>query len=239
MADPWAWAAPARERHFGGVVMGEYRLEPVDEDTYWDVHEAELREHFPPEAFFDGRALAGPERSAARERLEASEGATPLADHWLVRAADGSLAGEVCTTQRSGDTFELYHVNLHPAHRGRGLYADLLRRVLAYADELGFAATVSIHAPCNNPVLIAHLRAGFMIESMLVDARHGPSVQLIHFHDPALRRAFEYRCGLAVMDEALRAAGRGHFALLDDQFAAARAAAAGGRTGDGGAGPAK
>ena len=48
---------------------------------------------------------------------------------------------------------------------------------------------------------------------------------LAYFHDPQLLKAFEYRCGLAVMDETLHAAGTGHFALLDEQFAAARAAA--------------
>jgi hypothetical protein len=51
------------------------------------------------------------------------------------------------------------------------------------------------------------------------------------FHDPQLLRAYEYRCGLAVMDETLHAAGTGHFSLLDDQFAAARAAAHGDRGG--------
>jgi GNAT superfamily N-acetyltransferase len=227
MGDSWQWVEAARERHFGGEILG-YRLERVDPDTYWDVHEAELRRHFPAEAYFDVRALSGPRRAEAAARLTAAEGADRLADHWLVRAGDGALAGTFTTEQRRADTFELFHVTIHPDHRRRGLYSEILRRVLAYADELGFSTTVSVHAPSNNAVLIAHLKAGFRIAALEVNRLYGPSVQLVYFHDPELLKAFEYRCGLAVMDGTLHAAGAGHFGLLDDQFAAARGRAAGG-----------
>jgi hypothetical protein len=55
-----------------------------------------------------------------------------------------------------------------------------------------------------------------------MDALHGPAVRLGCFHDEALLRAYEYRCGMAVMDARLHGAGRGHFGLLDDQFAESR-----------------
>jgi GNAT superfamily N-acetyltransferase len=225
MGGRWDWAEAIRERHFTPTLPGGYALERVDADTYWDRHEAELREHFPPEAHFDGSVLSGDGRRAARERLAAAEGAVRLADHWLVHAPDGTLAGVVSTRQRDAGTFELYHVTLHPDHRGRGLYRELLERVLAYAGELGFATTVSEHAPSNNAVLIRHMKAGFRIVAFEIDPHHGPTVRLAYFHDPQLLKAYEYRCGLAMMDETLHAAGAGHFALLDEQFAAARAAA--------------
>jgi hypothetical protein len=53
----WEWAVEIRERIFGAPLPGGYRLERVDEDTYWDLHEAELREHFPPDALFSHHAL--------------------------------------------------------------------------------------------------------------------------------------------------------------------------------------
>jgi RimJ/RimL family protein N-acetyltransferase len=224
MDDPWAWAGEAHERHFGGRILDRYRLEEVDADAYWDIHERQLREHFPPEAYFDLHAIAGEERVARWDRLAESIGCSPLAYHWLIRDPDGALAGEVAVRQRDASTFELYHVNLHPAHRGQGLYADLLRRVLAFAEELGFSTTVSVHGPGNNPVLIAHLRAGFRIVTIEVNAQYGPAVQLTYFHDPDLLRAFEFRCGLATMNDRLHAAGTGHFALLDEQFVAGRRA---------------
>jgi GNAT superfamily N-acetyltransferase len=218
----WEWAVPIRERIFGAPLPGGYTLERVDEDAYWDLHEEELREHFPPDALFYRDELLAPARRQARERALAAEGADRLADHWLVRAPKGALAGMFSCSQRSGDEFELYHVTMHPDHRGGGLYAELLDRVIAYAQELGFATTVSEHAPSNNAVLIRHLKAGFRIIAMEIDPAHGPSVRLAYFHEPALLKAYEYRCGLATMDDTLYAAGFGHFALLDEQFAQSR-----------------
>jgi hypothetical protein len=99
--------------------------------------------------------------------------------------------------------------------------------VIAYAQELGFAMPVSEHAPSNNAVLIRHLKAGFRLIAMEIDPAHGMSVRLAYFHEPALLKAYEFRCGLATIDETLYRAGMGHFSLLDEQFATARAAVRG------------
>jgi GNAT superfamily N-acetyltransferase len=222
----WDWADPIRETIFGAPLEGDYFLERVDEDTYWDLHEAELREHFSPDVMFWADGLTAPTRRAARERVIASEDADRLADYWLVRAGDGALAGVFSARQRLAETFELYHVTMHPDHRGGGLYAELLDRVIAFAQELGFATTVSEHAPCNNAVLIRHLKAGFRIIAMEIDPMHGASVRLAYFHDPAMLKAYEFRCGLATMDDTLYAAGFGHFDVLDEQFAQSRDAGA-------------
>lgn len=221
----WEWADEIRERHFGAPLAGGYTLERTDEEAYWDRHDEELRRHFPPDALFLREDLLAPERRSARERVGASEGARPLADFWVVYAPDGTVAGMFSACQRTGDTFELAHVTMHPDHRGRGLYAELLDRVIAYAQELGFAMTVSEHAPSNNAVLIRHLKAGFRLIAMEIDPAHGMSVRLAYFHEPALLKAYEFRCGLATMDDTLYAAGYGHFSLLDEQFARSRAAA--------------
>jgi GNAT superfamily N-acetyltransferase len=192
------------------------------------VHEAELREHFPPDAYFDPQRLLDPGRLERQQRLAASAAADLLEDHWLVLDAGGELAGVVSTRQIDASTFQLFHVNVHPRYRRRGLYRAVLARVLAYAGELGFSLTVSEHAPSNNAVLMAHLRADFRILAMLIDPLYGPSVRLGYFHDPQLLRAYEFRCGLAVMDPGLHGAGSGHFALLDRQFTEVRDA--GGRS---------
>ena len=157
MGGRWGWAEAIRERHFTPTLPGGYALERVDHDTYWDRHEAELREHFPQEAYFDGAVLSGDERAAARERLAAAEGADRLSDHWFVHAPDGTLAGSArpfsATPTRSSSTTS----RSAPTIAGAG-YRELLERVLAYAGELGFSTTVSKHAPSNNAVLIRHRR---------------------------------------------------------------------------------
>jgi GNAT superfamily N-acetyltransferase len=223
MTGRWEWVGEIRERHFGAPLPDGYVFEPTDADRYWDIHEAELREHFPPEGYFDAQRLLDPDRVERQRRLAASAAADLLADHWLVRDADGALAALVSTRQIDDSTFQLYHINVHPRHRRRGLYRAILARALAYAEELGFSLTVSEHSPANNAVLLAHLHADFRILAMFVDPLYGPSVRLGYFHDPQLLRAYEFRCGLAVMDPKLHAAGMGHFALLERQFAEARA----------------
>src|SRR4051794_15073418 len=77
----WDWADPIRERIFGAPLEGDYPLERVDEDTYGDRHDEELRQHFPPDALFRRADLLAPERRAAQERVVASEGARQLADY--------------------------------------------------------------------------------------------------------------------------------------------------------------
>lgn len=218
----WEWTNEIRERIFGAPLPDGYTLERVDEDTYWDRHEEELREHFGQEALLFRDDLLSPARRAARERVVTTEGADQLADYWLVHTPGGDLAGVFSCRQRTADEFELYHVTMHPDHRGRGLYAELLDRVIAYGQDLGFSTTVSEHAPSNNAVLIRHLKAGFRLIAMEIDPAHGMSVRLAYFHEPALLNAYEYRCGLATMDDTLYAAGFGHFAVLDEQFAQSR-----------------
>src|SRR5262245_39168341 len=199
----WNWADPIRDRIFTAPLPGAYTLERVDEDTYWDLHEAELREHFTPDVLFWIDDLVVPTRRDSRERVIASEGADRLADYWLVRAPGGALAGVFSARQRNAETFELHHVTMHPDHRGGGLYAELLDRVIAYAQELGFTTTVSEHSPANNAVLIRHLKAGFRVLTLEIDPIHGMSIRLAYFHDPAMLKAYEFRCGHATMDDTL------------------------------------
>ena len=185
MGERWDWVSDIRNRHFSPPLAGGYVLEAIAPGRYWALHEAELRPYFPPETHFD--APAAPERLALSPVLE---------DHWIVRAPGGALAGLVSTCGRDASTFELHHVNMHPDHRGRGVYREVLGRVLAYAEELGFALTVSEHSPSNNAVIISHLRAGFRLVALELNPRYGPAVRLAYFHDPELLRAYEFRCGL-------------------------------------------
>ena len=61
----WDWADPIRETIFGAPLPGGYTLERVDADTYWDLHEAELREYFSPDVLFWADGLTATARSRA------------------------------------------------------------------------------------------------------------------------------------------------------------------------------
>ncbi|WP_437541777.1 GNAT family N-acetyltransferase [Sorangium sp. So ce367] len=218
MSTAWDWVVPIRQKHFGEPLAGLYPLERLaDGEAYWALHKAELLRHFPPEVFFNLQALSGEEGERARARLTASEGADRLADFWAVRDGEAVVA-MFSGHQRDAETYRMWHSVIHPDYRRRGLYREFLRRVLAYTRELGFDYVVSEHAPGNNAVLIAKLKAGFRIVAMDIDAATGPGLNLRYFHNEAHLRVYEYRCGLATLDERLLAAGTGAMPLLLEQL---------------------
>ncbi|WP_437958698.1 GNAT family N-acetyltransferase [Sorangium sp. So ce119] len=218
MSDAWDWVTPIRQKHFGEPLAGLYPVERLaGAEAYWALHDAELRRHFPAEVFFDLRALSGGEGQRARALLAASEGAHRLADFWVARDGEAIVA-MFSGHQKDDETYRMWHSNVHPAYRRRGIYAEIVRRILAYTRELGFDYVVSEHAPCNNAVLIAKLKAGFRIVAMEIDAAVGPGVNLRYFHNEAHLRAYEFRCGLARLDERLVNAGFGAMPLLLDQL---------------------
>ncbi|AUX39333.1 uncharacterized protein SOCE26_007220 [Sorangium cellulosum] len=224
MSAAWDWVVPIRQKHFGEPLAGLYPLERLaGEEAYWALHEAELRRHFPPEFYFNLPALSGEEGKRARARLATSEGAHRLADFWIARDGD-VIAAMFAGHQKDAETYRMWHSVIHPAYRRRGLYAEIVQRILAYTRDLGFDYVVSEHAPSNNAVIIAKLKAGFRIVAMELDAAVGPGVNLRYFHNEAHLRAYEFRCGMARLDERLIEVGFGAMPLLLEQLQRAPAA---------------
>lgn len=217
MSTGWDWVAPIRERYFGSPLAGQFPIEALDRDGYWALHEAELRRHFPPEVYFNLRALLDGDGQRARARLVASENADTLHDFWVARDGDAVVA-MFCGHHRDADTYRMWHSHVHPGYRRRGVYTDIVQRFIGYSRELGYSTVVSEHAPSNNAILIAKLKAGFRLVGMDVDAAVGPSVRLTYFHNEAHLRAFEFRCGLATLDESLLASSGGAMSLLIEQM---------------------
>ena len=75
MSDRWSWTHEIWSKHYQPLRDLGLALERVDVATYWRVHEAELREHFPPEVFIDTSALRDDAARAGQRRLAESLGA--------------------------------------------------------------------------------------------------------------------------------------------------------------------
>jgi ribosomal protein S18 acetylase RimI-like enzyme len=225
MADAWDWLPPIRERHLGRPLLDRLPVVPVQADEYWRVHEATFRAHYPPEAFLDLRRVLQPEARARAERVAASEAASGLAEHWLVR--DGDRVVALFSGRAAGDgRYQVFHVNVHPDLRRQGVLTAILDRLLGYTAEAGFDQAISEHAPSNNAVLIAFLRRGFRITGLAIDAALGPTLHLAYFHHAEHLAAYELRNGMATLTPALRDAGFGAFEQLAAQFAAPPSASA-------------
>jgi GNAT superfamily N-acetyltransferase len=83
-----------------------------------------------------------PERSAARFAGEFRPGVTRLIH------ADGAFAGCV-TFHADGDAWVLEHFYLRPELQGRGLGAEVLRRLLAEAGDAAVRLSVLVDSDAN------------------------------------------------------------------------------------------
>lgn len=150
-------------------------------------------------------------------------GGEPLSDFWAVKDGE-SVVMMGCGHQVDDRIYRMWHTHVHPDHRGKGLYGQYVRRVLAYSRDIGFRVVTSEHAPSNNAVIIAKLKAGFRVYALEMNAAAGPSLCLRYFHDPLELSAYQFRCGLATVNDDLLGRGAGAASELVAQFQSSTAA---------------
>jgi GNAT superfamily N-acetyltransferase len=88
-------------------------------------------------------------------------------------------------------TFFMEWSGILPAYQRQGLYSTFLEKLLVYLKELGIERVTSNHMGTNRPVLIAKLKAGFVVTGVTLDERHGMLVWLAHFLESARQQGFE------------------------------------------------
>jgi ribosomal protein S18 acetylase RimI-like enzyme len=66
-----------------------------------------------------------------------------------------------------GEENQLHMINsgILPEFRRRGIYSDLVKATITYADTHGFLKIISRHVPSNNAVIIPKLRLGFIVSA--------------------------------------------------------------------------
>lgn len=82
-----------------------------------------------------------------------------------------------------------------PEHRRKGLYSTMLEKILLVVKEEGFSSVRSRHICTNNSVLIAKLKAGFIINGFEQDETMGTFVRMIFHHDELRKKATYFRAG--------------------------------------------
>lgn len=230
--NPWSYAEGIWRECFHPVHAQGFTLQRVTREQYWQVHEPNMRQHSPPEVYFNTPGLRTQHERAGQERMNAIRADNPLRDFCIVRR-DGAPIGFFCGHQHERGSYRMYHTHVHPDFRRQGLYTAILRATIDYTGKLGFDSIVSEHEPGNNPVIIAKLKVGFRIMSMDIIPMEGVSVRLCYFHNQEHLAAYRYRCGLATITPGLLTHGSGAMPRLIEQFAAG--AHPGDETGDGSA----
>lgn len=213
----WQFARDEFEKCFQPLRSAGFELERVPaRDAYWTLHEAELAAYFPKEVFFALSTLRTEHERLGQERISQACAGDPLADFSVVRHA-GRVAAMFCGEQRSASVYRMWHTHVHPDYRRRGVYKSIVAGTIAYTAALGFDALTSEHAPCNNPIIIAKLRAGFRIYGLELDPVVGPALILRYFHNPEHLAAYELRCGMATLTPGLAAQGTGAWQVFREQ----------------------
>jgi hypothetical protein len=215
--DRWHDARQTFDEHFRPLREAGYRLTRVSSrEEYFAVQEPTLSSHFPDEFFFDLASLRSEPERSGQARLAAMQGGEALSDFTLVYSGD-SLVAAFAGEQKDTNVYRMGHSNVHRDFRRRGIYRMVLSGTLGYTAALGFDTVTSEHSPCNNPILIAKLRAGFYVYALELDPRVGPSVVLRYYHNPEHRAAFELRCGAATLTSGLRGSAFGAWPLFERQ----------------------
>ena len=213
----WQFARELFDEHFRPLREAGYELErAASHQHYREVHDRELGSHFPAEVFFDLGALRTEAEREGQKRLAEARGGEPLSDFTIVRQG-GAVVAVFSGAQQTDALYRMWHSNVHRDHRRKGIYRMIVDGTIRYTQALGFDSITSEHAPCNNAILVAKLRAGFYIYSLETDPCVGPSVVLRYFHNPEHRAAFELRCGMATLTPGLRAQGTGAWERFREQ----------------------
>ena len=113
------------------------------------------------------------------------------AEYFVFHNAAGEPVGFSVGKVVNEQTFFMEWSGILPDYRRRGLYSQFLDALIPYLKALGLERITSNHMGNNRPVLIAKLKAGFIITGTTLDERHGMLVWLARFLEPERERGFE------------------------------------------------
>lgn len=158
--------------------------------TYFDVEDALEAQIFPANALTQRWFSLPPARRD--ERKQALFGLQRNTHLDAVVFYDGEAAiGWSAGRMTGASEFLMDVTGLLPAYQSQGIYRAFLMPYLAYLRAVGYERIVSYHSPSNRAVLIAKLKAGFIIAGTEFREHAGASVKLAAYLHEDRYRAFE------------------------------------------------
>lgn len=106
--------------------------------------------------------------------------------------------------QETEETFYMAASGLLPAHRGKGLYSQMVKYLIEKTTEVGFQKIYGTHCATNNAVLIPKLKLGFIFSKVELSDMFGTILHLQYFTNPLRRKVMDYRSGLKVPDQQIK-----------------------------------
>jgi len=133
------------------------------------------------------------EDKAKHERLQSL-----LKDRFQIKLAllsEDSMIGWSYGWQINNTDFNVGGSLVLPEYRFKGLYSAMMKRMLEITKAEGFSAVHSKHISTNNPILIAKLKLGFMINGFELDEVMGTLIKMVYHHNEIRRKAAFFRAG--------------------------------------------
>jgi predicted GNAT superfamily acetyltransferase len=97
--------------------------------------------------------------------------------------------------QENSTTFYMCNSGVVEGHRRKGVYHDLVNKMIDITSKKGFQLIYSRHCLTNNAVIIPKLKAGFTISKMEMSDNFGVMIHLHYYTNKTRRKIMDYRAG--------------------------------------------
>ncbi|MDD4974127.1 MAG: GNAT family N-acetyltransferase [Bacteriovorax sp.] len=114
---------------------------------------------------------------------------------YLTAWDDEKLVGWSWGFQKSGLEFYMCNSAIFPEYRRKGIYTELVKKVVSKAQEDGFQEITSKHHLDNNAVIIPKLKTGFIIQGFETNPRFGLLANLICYKSNTILNVHNQRTG--------------------------------------------
>lgn len=179
-----------RAQHFPMILSDGIVAKSVPLKTYFDVEDTLEPLIFPENERTTRWFNLPPERRDERKKqLFALQRQTHL--DAVVFYDDDDAIGWSAGRMTGASEFMMDVTGVHPDYQRKGIYTGFLQPYMRYLRDVGYERVISYHSPTNRAVLIAKLKAGFIITATEFREHAGASVKLTYYLHEDRYTAFE------------------------------------------------
>ena len=180
------------------MLFGNYSVRILDNNEFNTLFRQCRRSIFETMLEFDVQQALSTEEKTASARLRERMG-TPFRLNVGIYH-NQEFIGWSFGRQEDSEKYYMVNTGILPEHRGKGIYSALLPWILDALQREGFQIAYSRHVATNNQILVAKLKAGFVITAIEVSDVFGVLVHLSYFFNPLRRKVLDVRVGQARPD---------------------------------------
>lgn len=179
-----------RAHFFPSELTPSVRAISIDSATFWQMTNAVPAQEDPFTSLVALGNYQMPQACAACSQALRSVYDATHREFILFMAEDDRCVGWHYGMMIDPSTFCMSYSAVIKSYQRRGVYGAFLRAFLPYLHALGYERVTSNHMVTNRAVLIAKLKAGFIITGTVLDERWGAQASLAYFFHEDRRAGF-------------------------------------------------